>query len=76
MSATSGQVLHLERRVRSIETGISSAQGSSSVADGLVQARVTLALKSATHKRQQDIVKAMQAEVSNDSGLRLVKMVG
>lgn len=63
------QVLRLEGRTRALEEsaaaggGPPGSNGGAEVKDGLTQARVALALKRASAKRQQDIVKTMRSEV-------------
>lgn len=59
------QVLRLEGRARALEGSAAAGGGSRGSADGagLAQARVALALKSASAGRQRDIVKTMRSEV-------------
>lgn len=48
-----------------MEEGVSGGGiGWAAAVDGLAKARVALALKSATNRRQQDVVKNIQSEVS------------
>lgn len=62
------QVLRLEGRTRSLEEGISGGGVAWAAAvDGLSKARVALTLKTATNRRQQDIVRNIQAEVTRVS---------
>eukprot|EP00903_Cladosiphon_okamuranus_P012921 g12064.t1 len=63
------EVLRLEGRTRALQEssagggGPLGSNGGTGAKDGLAQARVTLALKRAAAKRQEDVVKTMRSEV-------------
>lgn len=66
------QVLRLEARTRALGEGAVAAadagkasKGNTATVDGLARARVALALKSASSRRQRDIVKALRSEVEH-----------
>ncbi|CAM9206112.1 unnamed protein product, partial [Scytosiphon promiscuus] len=66
------EVLRLEARTRALEEGAAAStfasvtrglKGDAAGVDGLAQARVALALKSASARRQHDVVRAIRSEV-------------